>query len=135
MKPEESTSFTFSVVLQPRFIPNFSMVLDYYDIVIDDVIAAVGASTIAENCVKGPSLNELACVDIFRKNAAVANPSNAQERSEAFKIGAPSTDQIGAFIQRPLNYAKREVRGLDFGANYFVDTDEMFGRSWGRFDY
>ncbi len=135
LKPEESTSFTFSVVLQPRFIPNFSMVLDYYEIVIDDVIAAVGASTIAENCVKGPSLNELACVDIFRKNAAVANPSNAQERSEAFKIGAPSTDPIGAFIQRPLNYAKREVRGLDFGANYFLDTGEMFGRNWGRFDY
>lgn len=135
LKPEESNSFTFSVVLKPRFIPNFSMVLDYYDIVIDDVIASVGAVTIAENCVKGPSLNALACADIFRKNTAVANPTNSQERSEAFKIGAPSTDPIGAFIQRPLNYAKREVRGLDFGANYFVDTEELLGRNWGRLDY
>lgn len=135
LKPEESNSFTFSVVMKPRFIPNFSMVLDYYEIVIDDVIASVNAVTIAENCVKGPSLNVLACADIFRNNAAVANPSNAQERSEAFKIGASSTDPIGAFIQRPLNYAKREARGLDFGANYSFDTDEMLGRNWGRLDY
>nr|WP_314526349.1 TonB-dependent receptor [uncultured Brevundimonas sp.] len=135
LKPEESKSFTFSVVLKPRFIPNFSIVLDYYDIVIDDVIAAVGAVTIAENCVKGPSLNVLACADIFRNNAAVANPGNAQERSEAFKVGAPATDPIGAFIQRPLNYAKREVRGLDFGANYSLDSQEVLGRNWGRFDY
>ncbi|WP_024354771.1 TonB-dependent receptor domain-containing protein [Brevundimonas naejangsanensis] len=135
LRPEESESFTFSVVLKPRFIPNFSMVLDYYEIRIDDVIASVSAATVAENCVKGPSLNELACADIFRKNAAFENPTNAQERSEAFKIGAPSTDPIGAFIQRPLNYAKREVRGLDFGANYRVYTEEFLSRNWGVFDY
>jgi outer membrane receptor protein involved in Fe transport len=53
LKPEESDSFTFSTVLRPRFIPNFSLVLDYYEITIDDVIAAVSADTAAANCVNG----------------------------------------------------------------------------------
>ena len=47
LTPEESDSFTFSTVLRPRFIPNFSLVLDYYEIKIDQVISAVSAGTAA----------------------------------------------------------------------------------------
>jgi outer membrane receptor protein involved in Fe transport len=132
LQPEESTSFTFSTVLQPRFIPNLSIVLDYYEIEITNVIAAVTAATAAANCVNGPSLNSAACATIFRNNPAVANPANVQERSEAFKVGSP--DGIG-FIQGSINYAKRTVRGLDFTGRYTFDTAEMIGRNWGRFDY
>ena len=133
LQPEESTSFTFSTVFQPRFIPNFSAVLDYYEIQIDNVIQSVGAATAAANCVSGTTLNQSACSTIFRNNTAIANPLTAQDRSEAFKVGDPIT-QIG-FIQGSINYAKRTVRGMDFTARYAFDTEEMLGKNWGRFDY
>ena len=68
LTPEESKSFTFSTVLQPRFIPNFSLVLDYYEIEITQVIAFISAQTAANNCVSGPGLNSAACAVIFRNN-------------------------------------------------------------------
>ncbi len=131
--PEEAESFTFSTVLQPRFIPNLSLVLDYYEIEITNVIAAVGAATVAANCVDGPTLNAQACSTIFRNTTPVTNPASAQDRSEAFKVG-DSVTGIG-FIQGSLNYAKRTVRGLDFIGRYTFDTEEMLGRNFGRFDY
>ena len=124
LQPEESDSFTFSTVLQPRFLPNFSLVLDYYEIQIDNVIAAVSAQTAANNCVSGASLNTAACATIFRNNPDIP-----------FGIGAPNGDPIGGFIEGSVNYAKLETRGLDFTARYRLDLEETFGKAWGRLDY
>ncbi|GAA0610310.1 TonB-dependent receptor [Brevundimonas kwangchunensis] len=124
LRPEESKSFTFSTVLTPQFMPGFSLVLDYYEITIDDVISAVSAQTLANNCVSGAELNEQACSSIFRNNPDVP-----------FGIGAPASDPIGGFIQRSINYAKLETRGLDFTARYRMDLEEWTGRNWGRLDY
>lgn len=124
LQPEESDSFTFSTVLRPRMFPDFSLVLDYYEIQIDNVIAAVSAQTAANNCVSGSSLNTAACATIFRNNPDIA-----------FGIGAPVGDPIGGFIEGSVNYAKLETRGLDFTANYSLDLEEVTGRNWGRLDY
>jgi len=123
LQPEESESFTFSTVLQPRFIPNFSLVLDYYEITIDKVIAAVSAQVAAENCVNGPSLNTSACQTLTR--TGVNDP--ATPRDDRFLL----VD----FLQSSINYAKRNVRGLDFTSNYRFDTQDMLGRNWGVFQH
>ena len=124
LQPEESESFTFSTVLRPRFIPNFSLVLDYYEIQIDQVIASVSAGTAAANCVSGPTLNAAACATIFRNNPDIP-----------FGVGAPINDPIGGFIEGSINYASLQTRGLDFTANYALDLDETFGRPWGRVNW
>ena len=49
LEPEESESFTFSAAIQPRWFPNFSLVLDYYEIEINNVIASVSAQAAANN--------------------------------------------------------------------------------------
>jgi len=124
LEPEESESFTFSVVLRPRFFENLSIILDYYSIEVTNVIASVTAATAAANCVNGPTLNESACATIFRKNPNIP-----------FGIGAPTGDPIGGFIQGSINYAALKTEGLDFTVNYALDTAEWLGRDWGRFDY
>ena len=124
LAPEESDSFTFSTVIEPRMFPNFSLVLDYYEIQIDNVIAAVSAQTAANNCVSGATLNAAACATIFRNNPDIP-----------FGIGAPVGDPIGGFIEGSVNYAKLETRGLDFTARYRLDLEEAFGRNWGSLDY
>jgi len=126
LQPEESESFTFSAVLEPRFIPNFTLILDYYEIEIENVIAAVNAQTAVNNCVNGASLNSAACATIFRRDP---------EPGREFYIGAPVGDPVGGFIQGSINYASRTTRGLDFTARYSYDFDEMMGRNWGRLNY
>ena len=123
LQPEESESFTFSTVLQPRFVPGLTLSLDYYEIRIDKVIASVSAAGIAANCVSGAELNMDACDSIFRNNTDIP-----------FGVGAPSGDAIGGFIERSFNYAALETRGLDFSALYSWDTAD-WGKNWGSFDW
>lgn len=129
LTPETSESFTFSTVLQPRFIPNASLVLDYYEIAIDNVIQTVPAATVAAQCVDGAQLDVDACSRVFRNNP------NSGDAFGVFMIGAPNGDPIGGFIQIQGNYARREVRGLDFDFRYNLDTEEVLNRSWGSVRY
>jgi len=120
LKPEQSNSFTFTVGLQPRFIPNFSLVLDYYEITIDDVIASVSAQTASNLCVNGPA-------------NGVNNSLNQQFCDSVTRSG--SSFLVQTFLQRSFNYAKSQTRGLDFTARYTFDTAEMIGHDWGSLNF
>jgi outer membrane receptor protein involved in Fe transport len=132
LQPETSESFTFTTVLEPRFIPNFSLVLDYYEIRIDNVISAVTVNQAAALCVDGPSLST-ACNTLFRDAQAQSGSTNS-DRSSGFQLGG-SGPGVPGFIQGSVNFAASQTRGLDFTANYSLDSEEVFGRNWGRFDY
>lgn len=114
LKPETSESFTASLVYQPRFLPRLTLALDYYQIRIDDVIAAVTASTAAANCVNMPQINTNACQTLTR---------------------SPTTFQVTTFIQGSINYAALSTRGLDFTVGYSSPLPNLFGRDIGRFSY
>ncbi len=124
LRPEESTSFTFSAVLKPRFMPNFTLALDYFNIEIENVINTVSAATASANCVNGTVLNDEACASIIRNNPKIP-----------FGIGAPAGDPIGGFIEQAFNYAKLKTSGIDFTARYRLDLEESFGLNLGRLDY
>ena len=123
--PEESESFTFSVVLKPRFIPNLSVVLDYYEVAIDKVIATVSGSTNVALCVSGEvgTLVEQNCSRVTR--SAVDDPNTPRDDRMV----------ITSFVQDALNYARREVRGLDFSSSYHIDLDNVMGRNLGRLSH
>ena len=124
LTPEESESFTFSTVIQPRWFPNLSIILDYYEIELNRVIVSPSAVALTAACVSGSSLNPDACSVIFRNNPTIP-----------FGVGAPTGDPVGGFIQSPVNLAQLTTRGLDFSARYSLDTEEVFGLNMGRFDY
>ena len=135
LKPETSESTTFTIVLEPRQIPDFSLVLDYYEIRIDDVISAVSVNQAAALCVNFVGLGP-ACDTIFRRGPIPvlgANPTNI-ERSSGFQV-AGATPADPAFIQGSVNFAGFQTRGLDFTANYAFDARERFGLDIGSFRY
>ncbi|KPF85058.1 hypothetical protein IP78_00210 [Brevundimonas sp. AAP58] len=111
---ETSESNSFSVVWTPSVFPNFSLVLDYFNIEIDDAISTVGAQQAVNQCVAGAVLNTNACATIFRD---------------------PNTFLINGFIQSSLNYAKLTAEGVDFAARYRHDLENVFGRDLGRLDW
>ena len=51
---ETSNSWTFGAVIQPRWIPGMSLSVDYYDITVNSIIAAVSAQQIVNNCYDFP---------------------------------------------------------------------------------
>lgn len=133
LQPEQSESFTFSIVAQPRFFPDLSVVLDYYEVEITNAIASLSTPQIAANCVDGPGLAPT-CANIFRNVPGfIGVPGNPAERSQGFQVGDPVTG-VG-FIQGSVNFQGFQTRGMDFTVNYRLDTEEAFDRNWGRFNY
>jgi iron complex outermembrane recepter protein len=50
LKPEVSDTYTYGVIIQPRFLPHLAMSIDYFDISIDDTISTVGPDTSLQAC-------------------------------------------------------------------------------------
>jgi outer membrane receptor protein involved in Fe transport len=50
LKPETADTYTVGVVLQPRFIQNLTVSVDYYNIRIKDVIGIIGSNNIMNDC-------------------------------------------------------------------------------------
>ncbi|RZJ43416.1 MAG: TonB-dependent receptor, partial [Brevundimonas sp.] len=140
LEPETSKSLTLSTVIEPRFFPNFSLVLDYYEITIDDVISTPSLNSLAAQCVDGGTSLSAICdgagIDLVFRDAPDTwdgVSADATSRSSGFAVGGAGG--APGFILGSLNFAKLQTRGLDFTARYSLDTEEMFGANWGRFDY
>ena len=131
LRPETSESFTFSTVLQPRMFPDLTIVLDYYEITIEDVIITPGGQFLANDCVSsGPTPNPITCAFVFREN-----PNANVDPFNNFKVGRPNGDPIGGFVLAGINNAKLETRGLDFTVNYRLDLYEAFGWDVGTLNW
>jgi len=131
LRPETSESFTFSTVLQPRFFPDLTLILDYYEITIEDVIVTPTGQFLANDCVSsGSTPNPITCAFVFR-----SNPNANVDPFNNFKVGAPNGDPVGGFILGGINSAKLQTRGLDFTLNYRLDAYEAFGWDIGTFNY
>ncbi|HEV2082032.1 MAG TPA: TonB-dependent receptor [Brevundimonas sp.] len=131
LRPETSESFTFSTVLQPRMFPDLQLILDYYEITIEDVIVTPGGQFLADDCVSsGTTPNPITCAFVFRRD-----PNNSVDPYNNFKVGAPVGDAVGGFILAGINNAKLQTRGLDFTVNYRLDAYEAFGLDIGTFNW
>lgn len=107
LKAEISDSYTVGGVFQPRFLPGFSLSVDYYDITVKDVISSPSAQGIINACYDAASLDNQFC-DLF---------------SRAGAGGGPRGEIPGQILENnltvvPLNYAQLKVRGIDFEAAY-----------------
>lgn len=110
--PETSFTNTLSLVVTPRFLPKATLVVDYYEIEIKDVIAAVSAQTAANQCVSEANLNPAICSTLTRTGATPPGT-------------APAYGIID-FIQGSVNYAKLYTRGIDYQLFYRTDSNLSF---------
>ena len=118
-------------MLQPRFFPDLSIILDYYEITIEDVIITPSGQFLANDCVSsGSTPNPITCAFVFRDN-----PNANVDPFNNFKVGRPNGDPVGCFILAGINNAKLETRGLDFTINYRLDAYEAFGWDIGTFNW
>ena len=107
LKAEKSDSYTVGGILQPRFLPGFTLSADYYDITVNDVITSPSAQGIINACYDAADLNNQFCSLFTRAGAG----------------GGPRGEIAGQILENslqvvPLNYAKLKVRGIDFELGY-----------------
>jgi outer membrane receptor protein involved in Fe transport len=108
LREETSDSYTLGGVIQPRFLPGFSLSVDYYRITVNDVITAPTAQQIIDACYDAADLTNQFC-SLFERNAG---PGNGPRGEIPGRILEGSLDVV------PLNYAKLKVRGIDVEATY-----------------
>lgn len=113
LQPETSESFTYGFAWTPKYLlPRLAIVMDYYDIEINDAIASVSAQSAANQCVSGDQINTGACLTQTRD---------------------PSTFLVTSFIEGSLNYAALAAKGVDFSASWGAELPRFAGRGWGSF--
>jgi outer membrane receptor protein involved in Fe transport len=116
LEEETSDSYTFGAVIQPRFIPGFSLSIDYYDITVNGIIASVGAQGIVNACYDQPSLNNVFCQQFTRFRGPGTGPNGE----------APGSILGNSLINAPLNFARREREGVDVNFAYRTNlTDNV----------
>ncbi|WP_440117627.1 TonB-dependent receptor domain-containing protein [Tsuneonella sp. SYSU-LHT278] len=97
---ERGKSLTLGVVLEPRFIPGLNLTVDYYNIEVTNLISALSAQTIVNQCYSSPE--------------GFGNPFCATVNRD------PAT---GLFVQPAVvsggvNFARQKTEGIDFDLQY-----------------
>lgn len=95
LKEEKAKTLTVGAVLQPRFLPGFSMTVDYFDIKVKDAISEVDRDVSIEQCLL--TGNDAFCDNVFR-NAATG-----------------FVTRVDATL---INVATKSTKGIDVGMRY-----------------
>ena len=114
---EKSDTYTIGAVIQPRFLPRFSLTVDYYNIKIDDYIATPGTPSIIAACY-GDTNSDFTPYD--SSFCAVA-PRNS--------ITGVLEDVVNLFA----NLGELKTSGVDFEARYWFNVPFGFEND-GRVD-
>lgn len=108
---ETAKTLTLGAVIQPRFVPNLTLTIDYYNIDLRGAIASFAAQTLIEKCVDSPTLDNAFCPLITRD----------------------ANNNLESVVTQKMNLSRFLTRGIDFGLNYQADLEDWgLGSNSGR---
>jgi outer membrane receptor protein involved in Fe transport len=111
LKVEKSDSYTYGIILKPRFTRGLTLSVDYYNIKVANVITAPSAQQIVNSCYDSPTGGGQFC-NLFTRVGAGATGPNGE---------VPFQIVEGSLQQTLLNYASLRTRGLDVNLSYNHD--------------
>lgn len=110
LQNEEARSFSYGVVLTPRFLPRFSVSADYINISLRGPIASLSIAQIASGCFDNPSFNTS---DVLNANSfcsqILRNPATGRV------VNNPATPAVTSGF---VNGQRLEVSGIQGTLNY-----------------
>ncbi len=104
VQPEESDTYSYGLVLTPRFVPGLSISLDYFDITVDQRIGIIGGNFILNSCITSNQF----CDQIHRD----AN-------------GSLWLGDVGFVEDQIRNTGSQQIKGIDLEANYRLEIGRM----------
>jgi outer membrane receptor protein involved in Fe transport len=117
LNEEKSDSYTYGVVIQPRWVPGLSLSVDYYDINVKGIIATIAPNTIVNQCYDSATLNNIFCGQFQRYRGAIGTVGPNGEQ--------PGRILSNSLINAPLNFANRKRRGIDMNFSYRKDFGDL----------
>lgn len=102
------------MVWQPRFLPNFDLTVDFWDIKIKDYIHQLSYTQILNLCVDLPSIDNQYC-------RAVGRNQTPDVSTEQHGIVLPAGAPLYVNAQQG-NISAMKARGIDVGINHRVDV-------------
>ncbi|OYU76398.1 MAG: hypothetical protein CFE32_10385 [Alphaproteobacteria bacterium PA3] len=103
IKPESGETFTYGFVFTPQFIPGLSVVVDYYNIQIDDAIGSITPIQLMDSCY-----------------LVLQDASSALCK----KITRDASGRVVKFDQRDTNLTLLKTSGVDFSIYYNAKLPE-----------
>jgi outer membrane receptor protein involved in Fe transport len=104
LKPETAKVFTAGIVLEPTFVRNLSITVDYYNFALTSTIDTIGESVILNGCYPNSGASKY-CDKVIRD---------------------PATGQISSITNLETNVGSTDTDGIDMAIRYALPTD--FGR-------
>ena len=109
LNPEKGTTKTAGVVLQPRFLPGFSLSVDYFDIKLRGAIQGFGADAIVADCSNSTAGNIRASCALIKRDAA----------------GSLWLTSNGYVIDKSTNVGGLRTSGIEVNGNYSHELDNI----------
>lgn len=107
LSEETADTFTIGFVVQPVALPGFSLVVDYYNIDIEDgVQGQILDEVIVRNCADAPTIENNFCAAVTRN---------------------PTTGVVEAVQATTLNLSAIQAQGIDYDVRYSFDLEEFIG--------
>lgn len=107
LKAEKSKTWTIGAVLQPRFLPRFSLTVDYYRIKVNNYITTIGVTNLLRACY-GDASNGYTPYD--------TSYCSALSRGSDYVITATNTlENSGGLKTRGIDFEARYDQPLGFG--------------------
>ncbi len=120
--PEKANTYQYGVVINPRWVPNLQISVDFFKYNITDSVGTVPINTLFGSL----------CHDDATQ-AYASNPFCAQIRRDA--TGTNGGAVVGGVIEAILvnqNVASIKVEGYDYSVSYGFNTEDVFGADYGQ---
>lgn len=122
LRPEIGDTFSFGTVITPRFMRNFNLTIDYFDIKVKNDIGGYGYSNVQQECY-------VADVQAF------CNMIHRQPGSGSLWLGDGSLTGTGYINDTLVNTGEQRTKGLDFQANYRLNLSSLGLKDVGHLDF
>ena len=104
LRAETARTWTAGVVLRPHFLPGLTVSADWYDIRLKGAISTPQAQTITELCVDQPTLDNVFCQSLTRRQG---------------------TGKVTNYTVQPQNVSAFRTAGLDINIDYLLRTARL----------
>ncbi|MEM1088295.1 MAG: TonB-dependent receptor, partial [Pseudomonadota bacterium] len=113
LSEETAQTFTIGLVYTPQAVSGLSVIVDYYNIDIEEaIIQGFSREALTNTCVDAPTIDNAACAAITRN---------------------PTTGLIESINTTALNLGASRTSGIDYQIAYEFDLDNTFNASIGDF--
>jgi len=125
LAPEKADTYTMGLVLTPKFLPDFNMTVDYYNITIKNLISTYGANLILQTCLT--TSDPFYCGKVHRTQGTGTGADGSLWintdgfiSDTDFNLGSQRSNGVDVTSQYRFDFGRGGRLGLDFVGTYVL---------------